>query len=91
MLSQCMGHWYDFNLTFLIEKGGQERYESITKNFMRDGRCAILVYDITDRESFDGKFGIDHYKSLFEDSNPTPEENEKRYMYILGNALLEIT
>ena len=74
----------------LVILGGQERYESITKNFMRDGKCAVLIYDITDRESFDGKFVIDHYKTLFEDSNPTPEANEKNYIFILVGTKLDL-
>ena len=35
------------------DTAGQERYKSLTKNFFRNADGVALVYDITDRNSFD--------------------------------------
>ena len=35
------------------DTAGQEKYRSLTKIFYKDAKAAILVYDITRRESFD--------------------------------------
>lgn len=42
---------------------GQERYEAITTQYLRNGDCVILVYDLTDPISFKR---VQHYASLFE-------------------------
>lgn len=34
------------------DSAGQERFQSITKTYMRDAASAILVYDVTERETF---------------------------------------
>jgi small GTP-binding protein len=35
------------------DTGGQEIFRSITRSYYRDSACAIIVYDITDKSSFD--------------------------------------
>jgi Ras-related protein Rab-2A len=35
------------------DTAGQEIFRSITRSYYRDSACAIIVYDITDRNSFD--------------------------------------
>ena len=35
------------------DTAGQEKYKSLTKFFYKDAMCAILVYDTTQRESFE--------------------------------------
>jgi small GTP-binding protein len=35
------------------DTAGQEIFRSITRSYYRDSACAIIVYDITDRSSFD--------------------------------------
>ncbi|OHS98250.1 GTP-binding protein YPTC4 [Tritrichomonas foetus] len=35
------------------DTAGQEIFRSITRSYYRDSNCAIIVYDITDRTSFD--------------------------------------
>ena len=44
-----------FNKTISLDiwdTAGQEKYKSLTKFFYKDAACAILVYDITQKESF---------------------------------------
>ena len=42
----------NFNVT-LFDTAGQERYRAITKNYFKDSHGIILIYDITDRNSFE--------------------------------------
>ena len=35
------------------DTAGQEKYRSLTKTFYKDAKVAILVYDITRKESFE--------------------------------------
>lgn len=45
---------YDKTLKFEIwDTAGQEKYRSLTKIFYKDASVAILVYDITRKDSFD--------------------------------------
>ena len=37
----------------LIDTAGQERYQSITNNYYKGSHGVILIYDITDKKSFD--------------------------------------
>lgn len=34
------------------DTAGQERFRTLTPNYYRDGQGAILVYDVSNRESF---------------------------------------
>ena len=42
----------DFNL-IIYDTAGQERYRSITKGYYRDSDIIFIIYDITNRKSFD--------------------------------------
>ena len=45
---------YNQSIKFEIwDTAGQEKYRSLTKIFYKDAGAAILVYDITRKESFD--------------------------------------
>ena len=57
-------------LTFEIwDTAGQERYRSLTKFFFQGARMAILVYDITRKESYDSMKN-DWYKQLKDYADP---------------------
>ena len=48
-------HINDSTVKFQIwDTAGQERYHSLAKMYYRDAHCAILVYDITNEESWNG-------------------------------------
>ena len=36
------------------DTAGQEKFKSIVGNYYKDAQCAIVVYDITSSESFEG-------------------------------------
>ncbi len=37
----------------IMDTGGQEKYDSINKQYYRRADCCVLVYDITNKDSFD--------------------------------------
>ena len=51
------------------DTAGQERFRSIGKIFYKDANAAILVYDITNKESFDEieKYWYEEIKKAVED------------------------
>ena len=50
------------------DTAGQERYHSLAKMYYKDADAAILVYDITKHDSFDGM--IRWHKEVSENSKP---------------------
>lgn len=58
----------------LWDTAGQERFRAITESFYRNSRCVILVYDITDRESFEK---IEQWRKDVQKYCP--------FVYLLGN------
>jgi Ras-related protein Rab-6A len=46
----------------LWDTAGQEKFKSLVPNYIRDAHCAVFVYDITRRESFDG---VDSWLELY--------------------------
>ena len=47
----------------LWDSSGKEKYHSITQEYYRNSACAIVVYDITDKKSFESlKRWIDECK-----------------------------
>ena len=50
------------------DTAGQERYHSLAKMYYRDANAALLVYDITKHESFDGMKRW--YNEVKQNSNP---------------------
>ena len=67
----------------LFDTAGHERYKSITKNYYRGAQGIILLYDITNRSSFEH---IDIWLQSIKDS--LSDWNRSSYMVmILGNKL----
>ena len=59
------------------DSAGQENYRSITRAYYRNTICAVLVYDITNRKSFeDIKIWLEEAKTF---------GNENMYFVLLGN------
>ena len=70
----------------LWDTAGQERFRSITKGYYKDSQGLLLMYDITNQETFDNveKWIANIKDSLGEDD----KENENKYIIILlGNKL----
>ena len=60
----------------LHDPSGQEKYKSVTKNFIRNTDGVLFIYDISNQESFnDLKIWFEFYK----------EENEKVIGLLIGN------
>ena len=63
------------------DTSGQERYQSITKNFYRNADGILFVFDVTNQDSFD------HIKNWL----ITSEENEKDFEKILVGNKIDLT
>ena len=75
--------------TFLIQlwdTAGQERFRSITKGYYKDSQGLLLMYDISNQETFDNvEKWIENIKDSLGDDD---KENENKYIIILlGNKL----
>lgn len=58
------------------DTAGAERFKSLTYSYIRSSHAAILVYDVTDRNSFDG---IDEWCLVLR------RANEKAPVFVVGN------
>ena len=63
------------------DTAGTERYNSMGQNFYRNSEACILVFDLTDKESFEC---IDVWRKEFLD-NLGPEEPESFPFVLVGN------
>ena len=64
----------------LYDTGGQEKFRAITKNYYKGSDGILLIYDITNRSSFDSiQMWIDTIKSTFKDT--------KYSIILIGNKL----
>lgn len=45
------GHLYRL---LLWDTAGQEKFRSLIPAYLRDAHCAVFVYDVADKTSFDG-------------------------------------
>ena len=64
----------------LYDTGGQEKYSAITKSYYKGSDGILLIYDITNRSSFDSiQMWIDTIKSNFKDT--------KYSIILIGNKL----
>ena len=67
----------------LTDTAGQERYKSITKSYYKGSNAVILLYDITDRKSFDH---IEDWINSIKNSVDNYEES-KYIVFLLGTKL----
>ena len=66
----------------LWDTAGQERFRSITKGYYKDSQGLLLLYDITNRESFDG---LNKWITGIRDS--LGGKNEKYVIILFGNKV----
>ena len=73
-----------FNIQ-IWDTAGQERFRSITKGYYKDSQGLLLLYDITNRESFDylDKWILGVKDSLGDDD----KDNDKYIIILLGNKV----
>ena len=68
-------------LVRIFDTGGQERFKSITANYLRNAEGVILVYDVTSNESFENlKFWIESIKNNLGNDDIIP-------IIIIGNKI----
>ena len=68
-------------LVRIFDTGGQERFKSITANYLRNAEGVILVYDLTSTESFENlKFWIESIKNNLGNDDIIP-------IIIIGNKI----
>ena len=63
------------------DTAGQERFQSLSNAFYRGADCCVIVYDVTDRASFDQ---IEKWKDHFIDKSQ-PDDVNKVPILIVGN------
>ena len=67
------------------DTAGQERFRSITKGYFQDSQGLLLLYDITNKDSFDN---LDKWISSVKDSLGDDDNDQDKYIIILlGNKL----
>ena len=80
----------------ILDTSGQERYNSLNQSYYRNADAILLVYDISNRNSFDTiqNYYIDKIKELCKKDipiillgNKTDKENERKVMQEEGIAL----
>lgn len=69
----------------LWDTAGQERFRAVTKGYYKDSQGLLLLYDITNQETFNN---LDRWINGVKDSLGEDNENENNYIIILlGNKL----
>ena len=66
------------------DTAGQERFQSLSNTFYRGADCCVIVYDITNRESYEG---IDVWRNNFLDSNDNNDQDLMIPIVLIGNKL----
>ena len=71
------------------DTAGQERFRAITKGYYKDSQGLILMYDITNQESFDNieKWVLNVKDLLGEEENNNFGNNNKYLTILLGNKV----
>ena len=65
------------------DTAGQERYQSLGRAFYRGAEACVLVFDITNRQSFDN---ISTWRSEFFEKS-MPKEPSMIPIFVLGNKM----
>lgn len=65
----------------LVDTAGQERFKSITKSYFKGSDGVLLLYDITNKETFEN---LDNWISSIQQSIGN-KENSKYTVFLLGN------
>ena len=71
-----------FNIS-LIDTAGEERYKSITKTYFKGADCILLIYDVTNKESYDN---VSMWIESIHDSIGN-HETSKYIIVLLGNKI----
>lgn len=61
------------------DTAGQEQFRAITRGFYRDSHAVIIVYDITNSDSFE------HVKDWVREIKENTTDSEKLVRYLVGN------
>ena len=72
----------NFNIS-LIDTAGQERYKSITKTYFKGADCILLIYDVTNKESYDN---VSMWIESIHDSIGN-HETSKYIIVLIGNKI----
>ena len=65
------------------DTAGQERFQSLSSAFYRGADCCILVYDVTNQQSF---FHLDNWKQIFL-TKSQPQSPEQFPFLVIGNKI----
>ena len=72
----------------LWDTAGQERFRSITKGYYKDSQGLLLMYDITNQETFDNvEKWIENIKDSLGEDDKENDNNNKYIIILLGNKL----
>ena len=72
----------NFNIS-LIDTAGQERFKSITKTYFKGADCILLIYDVTNKESYDN---VSLWIESIHDSIGN-HETSKYIIVLIGNKI----
>ena len=72
----------NFNIS-LIDTAGEERFKSITKTYFKGADCVLLIYDVTNRESYDN---VSMWIDSIHDSIGN-HETSKYIIVLIGNKI----
>ena len=67
----------------LWDAAGQDRFKTISILYMKDSKCIILGYDVTDRESFESIKGLYGWYNIIKDNI----DINNVLIYLVGNKI----
>jgi GTPase SAR1 family protein len=66
---------------------GQDDVLTLTAHFLRNSHCAIFVYDITNRKSFDA---LEAYVRRFDEKQNRQANGKQRWLYLIVGTKLDV-